>query len=101
MKVWEQEATVNYPQVWEEKQEPGPAPAVEQIPFASVAFGAEETESEIEDLETIHWQTPLSPLPASPSRPADNQPPVKDEKRSPVREESQVPAQGESHPLAV
>jgi hypothetical protein len=48
VKVWEQEPTIQYPQVQIEKKEiePGPAPAIEHSPFAAVF--EEEEENEVE-----------------------------------------------------
>ncbi|MGH2479935.1 MAG: hypothetical protein ACRDHW_09800, partial [Ktedonobacteraceae bacterium] len=36
--------------------EPGPAPAVEQTPFSSLSFGAEERERDLADVETVTWE---------------------------------------------
>lgn len=100
VKVWEQEATIHYPQVQAEKQEPGPIAAIEQNPFASVTFGAEDQVMEVEDMQTVNWQAPLSPFPATPS-----QTPVREEKRPPAgegsqpgKEEKRPPAREESRP---
>lgn len=87
VKVWEQEATMQYPQVHAEKAEPGPVAAVEKNPLASVAFGAREQTLEAEDLEAVNWQAPLGPVPASPPARAEQRPSIKEESRPPIREE--------------
>jgi hypothetical protein len=92
VKVWEQEATIQPSQVQKEKQEPGPAPAVEQNPLASVAFGAEEQGMEIEELETVDWSASLSPIPASPEQPLskEERQKAREEKRSLPKEAGQT-----------
>jgi hypothetical protein len=54
VKVWEQEPTIQYPQVHVEKKEASPLPAVEHAPFANLAFDQEE---QIADQATLDWQT--------------------------------------------
>ncbi len=101
VKVWEQKAPIQHPQVQEKKQEPGPAPSVEQNPLASVVFGAEEQVLKVENLETAIWQTPFSPTSASPSRPPlkeESRPPLKEERSAPVKEESRSPVREEARP---
>lgn len=78
VKVWEQEPTVQMPQVREEKQEPGPAPAIEQTPFASVPFELEDQNKQSADLATTRWQTPL------PSPPQDEESGAQLEKQRPA-----------------
>ncbi len=51
VKVWEQEPTIQL-----EKQEPGPAPAVEHTPFDGISFSPDEQVEQIADLATVHWQ---------------------------------------------
>jgi hypothetical protein len=65
VKVWEQKKARSGASAPEEKPLPGPAPAVEQSPFASVDFGVEEQTVKDDELESSPWQKPLSPLPES------------------------------------
>ncbi|HXR66688.1 MAG TPA: hypothetical protein VN729_12225, partial [Ktedonobacteraceae bacterium] len=92
VKVWEQEATIQPSQAQKEKQEPGPAPAVEQNPLASVAFGAEEQGMEIEELETVNWPASLGPIPASSDQPLPKEESqrAREEKRSLPKEAGQM-----------
>jgi len=68
VKIWEQEPTVHSPQIHihAEKPEPGPAPAVEHVPFADLLPGPDEDEQieQLADIATIHWQTMPDPVPA-------------------------------------
>lgn len=58
--VWEQEPTVQFSHTRVEKEQAGPAPAIERAPFANLAFGQEEQMEQIADKETVHWQIPSS-----------------------------------------
>lgn len=92
VRVWEQEETIQYPQVQAEHQEAGLAAAVGQNPLASATFEGKEKDVAIEDLETVHWQTPLNPVPASSSQPPT---PARQEQRAEVKKEPQPPVQQE------
>lgn len=97
-KVREQEATKRYSQARLEKQGPGPAPAVEQNPLASISLDLEKPElvEQIADVETVRWQTVPGPLPVdtnnTPAR-AESQPSIieADEEKDEIEDLPTVP----------
>ncbi|HEY0752596.1 MAG TPA: hypothetical protein VGD98_01340 [Ktedonobacteraceae bacterium] len=96
IKVWEQAETIQFNPFKEEHPQPGPAPAVEQNPLASVAFSTEERSAGHVEQKTVPWQAPLSPPPASPSQ--ERQQLARQESQGSVREEQQPVRQEESAP---
>lgn len=94
VKVWEQQTVTHSPRTPEENEDQGPDSAIEQNPLMNLAFAAEEQGLVIEEQETVQWQTPLSPIPTSPSRP-----PAKGEKHPLQKEEPHSLAKEESQPL--
>jgi hypothetical protein len=98
VRVWEEEATMQFPQVALEGPEiaPGPAPALEQLPVTQLNFD-EDQPSPVADLETLHWQT--VPRPESQARPSPE--PVPAQKSVHPTIQTALPAPAVAEPITL